>query len=634
MPNNWQVIRPTGNLTVGGGNLTIPLAATDLYQTTNNQGDIVLRSLPSGAFEATTKVTVAGAKKGYQQGGLIIYGDDNNYMKLVYSGRSTATAGDKAANIIQMTKETNATAAESNSANLGAAFPDTVWLRLASTDGVAVTGSYSTDGITYTPLTLANGNAAPTRDFTGITAPRVGLIALASTTAGAADNLVAQFDSFEMKSTADCLPTATDTTAPTTTLTIPAANAAGWYTTRPSFTLAATDNTGGSGVASSEYRIDGGAWTPYTAAVSVTGEGTKVIDYRSKDVAGNTETFKSQTVKIDTVIPTVSAVEAGPAGGPKTLTLTATDATSGVARIEYQKDAETAWTTYTAPVSVSSTGSTVVRYRAVDVAGNTSAVGTSTVEVSDTTAPAVGATVLGSYAGALVDQASTGITGSATMVSEAVTGGGYTTTLNLDLAGLSTTERYESHLHIGTTCGGFAGHYRNDPAGDGVPPNELWPTNPGWTAGSGDPRIKAASDGTSHAEATVAWAPRIEGGILALHRDGAIIGCVDLDLAGPGTVVLDATDNVGVTSVEYRLDGGAWTAYDDPFVVATPGSHTVDWRASDAAGNTTNGSFPVVVPQVDNGAPVATATVSAPDGLRGWHHDPATVTLTVDGGHR
>ncbi len=207
--------------------------------------------------------------------------------------------------------------------------------------------------------------------------------------------------------------------------------------------------------------------------------------------------------------------------------------------------------------------------------------------------------MLGSYAGTLVDQASTGVSGEATMVS-AADGNGYTTTVELTLAGLDPTQDYESHLHVGTTCGGFEGHYRNDPAGNGTPPNELWPTNPGWVAGSGDARIEAKADGTSFATATVAWAPRIEGGILALHREGAIIGCVDLDLTGPGTVVLDATDNVDVTSLTYTVDGGAETdvrrsVRDHRARRARGGLH-----GHRRGGQRDDGEFKVVVPKGDD----------------------------------
>ena len=51
-------------------------------------------------------------------------------------------------------------------------------------------------------------------------------------------------------------------------------------------------------------------------------------------------------------------------------------------------------------------------------------------------------------------------------------------------------------------------------------------------------------------------------------------------------VTLDADDATsGLASVEYSLDGGAWTPYTAPFTVSADGSHTVDARASDNAGN-------------------------------------------------
>jgi hypothetical protein len=49
--------------------------------------------------------------------------------------------------------------------------------------------------------------------------------------------------------------------------------------------------------------------------------------------------------------------------------------------------------------------------------------------------------------------------------------------------------------------------------------------------------------------------------------------------------------------VEYKLDGGAWTAYTEPVVVNTAGTHNFAYRATDLAGNTSaelTGSFTVV----------------------------------------
>src|SRR5690606_7953146 len=104
----------------------------------------------------------------------------------------------KAANVIQFAKETAGSASETNSANLGASFPDTVWLRMTSEDGQSVTASYSSDGVTWLPITTGGGQTAEPRDLGGITSPKVGLLALGATAAGAADNLVAEFDYFTL----------------------------------------------------------------------------------------------------------------------------------------------------------------------------------------------------------------------------------------------------------------------------------------------------------------------------------------------------------------------------------------------------------------------------------------------------
>jgi hypothetical protein len=52
------------------------------------------------------------------------------------------------------------------------------------------------------------------------------------------------------------------------------------------------------------------------------------------------------------------------------------------------------------------------------------------------------------------------------------------------------------------------------------------------------------------------------------------------------TVTLTVADaSSGVSGTWYRMDGGDWTAYDDPFVVKGSGNHTVEYYSTDAAGN-------------------------------------------------
>ena len=108
---------------------------------------------------------------------------------------------------------------------------------------------------------------------------------------------------------------------------------------------------------------------PYTIAVPVTGEGERLVEYRSTDAAGNVEATRSQTVKVDTAPPVVTSAESGTT--TKTVTLTATDATSGVASIQYRIGDDAEWSTYDAPLSFDEPGTYLVRYRATDNAGNT-----------------------------------------------------------------------------------------------------------------------------------------------------------------------------------------------------------------------------------------------------------------------
>ncbi|PLS08402.1 OmpL47-type beta-barrel domain-containing protein [Neobacillus cucumis] len=77
----------------------------------------------------------------------------------------------------------------------------------------------------------------------------------------------------------------------------------GWYTTDVQVNLSATDS-GGSGIAKTEYRINGGAWTVFNGAFTLSTDGTYTIDYRSTDNAGNTEQSNTQTIKLDKTAPT------------------------------------------------------------------------------------------------------------------------------------------------------------------------------------------------------------------------------------------------------------------------------------------------------------------------------------------
>ncbi len=171
-----------------------------------------------------------------------------------------------------------------------------------------------------------------------------------------------------------------DTTAPTTAAALDPSTPdgeSGWYVTAPTLTLTADDG-GGSGVAGTEYQVDGGDWQAYSAPVELP-DGDHVIAYRSTDEAGNVEEAGTVEVAVDTTVPVTEAATDGD-GESVTVTLTATDETSGVASTEVSVDGGD-WAAYAGPVVVTGAGTHTVEYRSTDVAGNVEATKSVVVDV-------------------------------------------------------------------------------------------------------------------------------------------------------------------------------------------------------------------------------------------------------------
>lgn len=89
-----------------------------------------------------------------------------------------------------------------------------------------------------------------------------------------------------------------DTTPPVTTAkTHPYAGEHEVYHEDVTVTLTATDDI--SGVARTEYNLDGAGWRDYTGPVTVSGDGEHTLLYRSIDHSQNVEQAKSLTIRID-----------------------------------------------------------------------------------------------------------------------------------------------------------------------------------------------------------------------------------------------------------------------------------------------------------------------------------------------
>ncbi|WP_370666097.1 family 16 glycoside hydrolase [Streptomyces sp. IBSBF 2507] len=269
----------------------------------------------------------------------------------------------------------------------------------------------------------------------------------------------------------------------------------------------------------------------------------------------------------DTTAPATSAEVGGTQNadgayvGSATVSIAATDeGGSGVERIEYAIGADGAWQPYTTPVVVDQVGEHVVRYRAFDKAGNAAEEKSVTFAVAapdtdDTTAPETSATVSGekNADGAYIDMATVTVTasdtGSGVNTIEYAVGDGawtaYTAPVMVHEVGEHTV-RYRATDKAGNVAAEKSVAFTVAAA----PPQDTTP-----------PVTGATVDGTK-------------------NSDGAYVGSAK--------VTVNAADEggSGVAGVEYSLDGGPYLAYTDPVVVDRVGRHTVAYRASDKAGNT------------------------------------------------
>jgi PKD repeat protein len=605
----WEVLRPSAtSLDVAGGNLRLTPFGGDMHGTNANVRNLLLQTMPSGAWTATTKIDVSQLTSQGDQTGLVVWRGEapNNFAKVVFNRRQNAPGTnywfERQNNVDGVTQGGGGDAGTLSNPPAGG-----VYIRVSS-DGAAnpsISAAYSLDGTAWVgvrdPFQL--GGSGP--------------IKVGPAYWRASATTVAAFDWFRVTSPA-CEEEPGDTTAPTTGHALaPAApdGSGGWYRTAPQVSLAATDEAGGSGVARTEYRVDGAAtWTAYTAPFAAPA-GSHTIEYRSADVAGNVETAKSVAVKVDATAPTttLATAPATPQGqngwfttAPQ-VTLTGTDngGGSGLSSREYRIDGG-AWTAYTAAFAAPA-GSHTIEYRSTDAAGNTGTAGSATVKV-DTAAPTVTAGVApGEPNGndgwfvAKPELTLTGADGDGSGIArvEYRVGGGDWTAYSapVELPDGTRTVTYRAIDNAGIASADASRTFKVDTVAPTTTP-------------------KAAPTGG-------ATAPVV---LTATATDAA-----------PGS---------GVAGTEIRVDGGQWTPYTAAVAVLAPGEHTAEFRSTDVAGNVEAAravAFTIAAPAGPSGenppppGPQPTATIDRADGLgiTAFRRSGLTVQVScslVDGG--
>jgi Cu/Zn superoxide dismutase len=107
------------------------------------------------------------------------------------------------------------------------------------------------------------------------------------------------------------------------------------------------------------------------------------------------------------------------------------------------------------------------------------------------------------------------------------------TRLTVHLSGLSAGETYGVHLH-NEACSALQGHYKHDPGGAALPPNELWVSSDSKNAQAG---VTANSAGKGQGRGVAPWRARDTAKSVVIHADtdhggttsgGPRLACADL----------------------------------------------------------------------------------------------------------
>jgi len=141
-----------------------------------------------------------------------------------------------------------------------------------------------------------------------------------------------------------------------------------WFISPVTVTLNAVDNS--AGVATTNYKLDAGLWTPYTGPFQVTNDAEHTLYYYSVDKVGNREENKSATLKIDWTPPTINLTVNKTGLMKWLLTATVSDETSGVAKVEFYLDGNYIGETTESPYEWNCTQKGTARAIVYDNAGN------------------------------------------------------------------------------------------------------------------------------------------------------------------------------------------------------------------------------------------------------------------------
>jgi hypothetical protein len=389
-----------------------------------------------------------------------------------------------------------------------------------------------------------------------------------------------------------------DDVAPITTdkLTGTAGNP-GWYLSS-AVTVTLTPSDANSGIGTTYYAVDGGPQQTYSSTITVTSDGTHAISFWSVDTAGNVEAAETDSFHIDSIAPHTQINVSGTHGsgawytsGSVDVTLTATDATSGVVATYYTINSGSRQTYSGSPFTVSGDGTYQISFWSVDTAGNTESAGSQSLQI-DSTAPNTTDSVAGPLSAS----------------------GWYTAdSVNVSLTAHDATSGALATYY--TVDGGSQHTYGSafPIAGDGAHQLTFWSVD---AAGNTEP----AESAIVRIDATP---PVTQDALAGTFTNGwytSATVAVTLNAADPAS---------GIAATYYTIDRGARQTYGgSAFTVSADGPHDIAFWSVDVAGNTEaphTESF-----QIDHTPPATSASVSGTLGKNGEYiGQSVSITLTA-----
>jgi outer membrane protein assembly factor BamB len=362
-----------------------------------------------------------------------------------------------------------------------------------------------------------------------------------------------------------------------------------WYQSPVQVYINSSD--GGSGTANTYYTLDGGATQTYTGVVNISTGGVHTFNYWTVDQAGNTETQKSLTVRVDNTAPTTQLSPSGTAGAngwyrsAVQVSLNASDSQVGVGFTMYRVDGGPTMV-YSSPFTVSGDGLHQVIYYSNDKLSNTETQQTATIKI-DSTVPTAQNSISGAAGG-------NGFFKGAVL---------FSMTASDNLSGVANnyyridggaTLNYSSPVSISSDGNHAVDYWSVDAAGNvsavGTVPFKI---------DASAPLTLASGSGTA---GTNGW-----------YRSAVLVS-------------LAASDNLsGVQTTFYKIDGGTTKTYTAAFSVSGNGSHAINFWSVDKATNTENTQSVAI--NIDSNTPGVTASVNPASAAKSAN----PVTITVSG---